>query len=200
MEGTNRYYNVREVAGGYGLDESALNRLLSNLSLIPISTKPCIFLSHKSEDKQAVVSIGNYIKSKGVDIYLDADDAALQQAVKNDDHIAITKSIQLGIYASTDLMTLISKNTKKSWWVPYEVGFASSEKKKLSTLKLKDVTYVPSFLKITKILHGAKALDDHIESVKNRDQTYARAYQIIRESRSYIYQPHPLSPYLSVSE
>ena len=105
MEGTNLYYHVREVARTQRLDKSALNRLINNPSLIPTPSKPCVFLSHKSEDKSTVKSVGNYIKSKGLDICLDVDDTVLQQAMRNDDHVAITKSIQLGIYASTDLMT-----------------------------------------------------------------------------------------------
>lgn len=199
MDGKNLYYQVRELAGTHSLDESALNRLIKNRYIIPTPKSPCVFLSHKSEDKSAVKSIGNYIKSKGVDIYLDVDDLALQQAVSNNDHIAITKSIQLGIYASTHLMTLISEKTKESWWVPYEVGFASSENKKISTLKLKTVSYVPSFLEITKILRGAKALDAYIDSVKNRHRTYEGvSSHVLNEVRSF--SAHPLSSYLSVNE
>jgi hypothetical protein len=198
MAGQNRYFATLEMAARRRLDESSLDLLLSNKALIPKPTQPCIFLSHKSEDNSAVKAIGDYIKKRGVDIYLDVDDPDLQKAVKNDDHVAITKSIELGIHASTDLMTLISEKTKSSWWVPYEVGFAKSEQKFLSTLKLKSVSYIPSFLFITKLLKGAKALDQYIDGVRNRNRVYARAEILLNEmsrpSRS------TLSNYLNISE
>jgi hypothetical protein len=42
------------------------------------SDKPCIFLSHKSDDKDAVREIGDYIRNQGINIYLDEDDLELQ--------------------------------------------------------------------------------------------------------------------------
>jgi len=181
MEGQNRYFAVMEMAKSPSLDEASLDRLLSNKGRIPKPTGPCVFLSHKSEDKSAVKAIGNYVKKRGVDIYLDVDDPSLQQAIEDDDHVAITKSIELGIHASTDLMTLISEITKNSWWVPYEVGFAKSEQKYLSTLKLKNVSYIPSFLKVTKLLKSAKALEQYIDEVKNRNEAYSKAAILLNE-------------------
>ena len=181
MEGQNRYFAIMEMAESRSLDESSLDQLLSNKALIPKPTRPCVFLSHKSGDKLAVKAIGNYVKKRGVDIYLDVDDPSLRQAVEDDDHVAITKSIELGIHASTDLMTLISEITKNSWWVPYEIGFAKSEQKYLSTLKLKSVSHIPSFLKITKLLKSAKDLDQYIDEVKSRNKVYGKVAILLNE-------------------
>lgn len=185
-EGVNRYYQALEVAGIGSLNESALNKILSEkaYALKPTKHKPCIFLSHKSEDKTAVKRIGDYIKKNGIDIYLDVDDKDLQNAVRNNDHSTITKAIEIGIYASTNLMSLISEKTKKSWWVPYEIGFAKSEEKYLSTLKLKDVSHIPSFLFITKMLKTAMEFDKYLSEVKERSKVYSITELILNKMSS----------------
>lgn len=206
MGGINRYYTQKRRAGVESLNESAVDSLLKMAasSLAPSST--CIFLSHKSEDKEAVKKIGDHIKSKDIDIYLDVDDPNLQTAVRNDDHEAITKFIELGIHSCTHVMTLISEETKKSWWVPYEVGFGKSAEKSLSTLKLKDVSYVPSFLRITTLLEDATHLDAYLMRVKRgqpltkysmTSDTVDRLLESIERSQQRP-KTHPLGAYLKI--
>lgn len=118
--------------------------------------------------------------------------------MKNNDPIIITKSIELGILLSTNLMTIISEKTKDSWWVPYEVGFVKSKEINLSTLKLKDVIYIPSLLQITNILKRVKALDNYLNLIKhNGVATPFSKAQILNESIQYL---HPLKMYLSTTE
>lgn len=47
---------------------------------------------------------------------------------------------------------LITKNTKGSWWVPYEIGGATGRKRECAHLVAADVTEVPSFIRIRKVL------------------------------------------------
>jgi hypothetical protein len=205
MDGINRYYTQRRLAGVESLNESAVDSLLKRAaSLAPQST--CIFLSHKSEDKEAVKKIGEHIRSKDLDIYLDVDDPNLQAAVRNNEHVAITKFIELGIRSCTHLMTLISEETKRSWWVPYEVGFGKSAKKAISTLKLKTVRYVPSFLQITTLLEDATHLDAYLMRIKRgqpqtkysmTSDTLDRLIETIERAQSG-QRIHPLSAYLDI--
>ncbi len=105
---------------------------------------------------------------RGVDIYVDADDPNLQKAAQENDDKKITQFLEIGIRSSTDLMAVVSEKTKGSWWVPYEVGYGKSSGTHLATMKLRDVTNLPSFLVITRILHGTKGLDAYIDEVKGR--------------------------------
>lgn len=97
---------------------------------------PCIFLSHISVDKPSAVAVGKYImKHGGIDIYVDIHDEQLQQAVSNNDAAGITGFIERGLSYSTHIVCLVSPDTVRSWWVPYELGFAKNAGNNLATLK-----------------------------------------------------------------
>lgn len=100
----------------------------NNLSSTNI--KPVVFLSHKSEDKDFVESIGEYLMDAGIDIYLDKNDFKLQRAVENEDSEKITKCIHEGISKSDYILCFVSSKTVESWWVPYEIGYGRKSKKR----------------------------------------------------------------------
>jgi hypothetical protein len=119
------------------------------------ANKPCIFLSHISVDKTSVAEIAKYITARGdIDIYLDINDDDLQKAADESDAAAITDFIERGLSTSTHIMCLVSANTVRSWWVPYELGFGKKSGKPLATLKLKDAVNLPAYLEISEIIRG----------------------------------------------
>ena len=132
---------------------SGINRAIYENRHLAKASGSCIFLSHISVDKTAAIAIGNYITQKGdIDIYLDIDDEDLQNAVKLNDPVGITQFIERGLDQSTHIMCLVSKDTVRSWWVPYELGFGKNAKKHLSCLKLKGDVDLPSYLEISEII------------------------------------------------
>ncbi|MFA5262777.1 MAG: toll/interleukin-1 receptor domain-containing protein [Opitutaceae bacterium] len=170
MPGENRYFAVRNQYSN--LRESFEKR--AGLQHATASRKPtefCIFLSHRSTDKAAVIQIGNYIMSKGIDVYIDIDDPNLQRAVAANDHKAITASIELGIANSTDLLAYLTPNTATSQWVPYEIGFAKRNDNHLSAMKSKDLTLLPSYLEIVRRITGIASLNAYLRDVLSRQQT-----------------------------
>ena len=131
--------------------------------------KPCIFLSHISEDKEAVKAIGEYIMENGdIDIYLDIYDSKLQTAVQNDDAQGITKFIERGLNASTHLMCLYSEKTVRSWWVPYEIGYRKRSSAEVSSLKLKGEVELPAYLEVGVVIRGTDSLNKYLEKIKSR--------------------------------
>lgn len=170
----------------------------SFLDSVSTALTPCIFLSHSSKDKKAVREIGEYIMVYGnIDIYLDENDAELQNADKNNDPIRVTQSIERGILTSTHLMCIVSENTQDSWWVPYEIGFAKQSSKGLATLKLKGGVYLPSYLKITEIILGTKSLNPYLHSIGNRPILDSIALESLCESNI---KNHPLDNYLDLNQ
>ena len=132
------------------------------------SDKPCIFLSHKSEDKEPVREIGEYIMNQDINIYLDADDPELIKADSENDHAKVTLFIERGIQCSSDIMVLISEQTQKSWWVPFEIGYGKCAGKELVCQKLKGLVRLPSYLSIVNQLQDRTDLKGYLESVKAR--------------------------------
>src|SRR5436190_2031603 len=87
---------------------------------------PSIFLSHIRGDREMVKKYGEYIKERGIDIYLDVYDKELQKAEADGNHGKVTEFIEAGIRTCTDVMIFLSNATRTSWWVPYEIGYAKS--------------------------------------------------------------------------
>lgn len=133
--------------------------------------KPCIFLSHITEDKKAVKAIGDYIMEEGnLNIYLDIHDADLQRAVSNNDAKGITEFIERGLKSSTHLMCLYSKNTVGSWWVPYEIGYGKCSDSEVSSLKLKGNVDLPAFLEVGTMLLNMKDLNKYLQKIATENK------------------------------
>jgi hypothetical protein len=161
------------------------------------SKKPCIFLSHISVDKKSAEKIGEYIMEKAdVDIYLDIYDDELQQAAYDGDSSKITEFIERGISKSTHTMCLISEETIKSWWVPYELGYAKKSGKKLSSLKLKGDVRLPEYLEIGDVLKGTNSLNTYIEKVISEWRLVKSNVYINESLESHNKSNHPLDDYL----
>lgn len=158
---------------------------------------PCIFLSHISVDKAAATAIGSYITMHGdIDIYLDVNDEKLQEAVRTSEPAGITQFIERGLAASTHIMCLVSTDTVRSWWVPYELGFAKNAGKHLSTVKLKGEISLPAYLQISEIILGTESLNHYLTRLR-RGLAKTAAVSTLTETliRSSA-QPHPLDKYL----
>ena len=81
-----------------------------------------IFISHKKEDELMAVKVKNTLTSVGVDVYLD-----LLDNITADDGEKLTKHIRGKLRECTDVIVILSSNTKKSWWVPFEIGMATEK-------------------------------------------------------------------------
>ena len=125
----------------------------------------CFFISHKNEDADAALEIGNHIMNDfGYNIYLDLFDETLQLADQNNDVETIVKSIHKGLSYSTHLLCVVTEKSKESWWIPYEIGYAQANNKKTASLKLKASEYLPTFLRAngSSVFYTVKELDDYL--------------------------------------
>ena len=100
------------------------NSYLSNTNYFS-SSDPCIFISHKKEDKNKASKLANYIKDSGIDVFFDANDENLNNPEVLKNPARVTAAINNALSKSTHMIAVVSNKTKKSWWVPYEIGFAT---------------------------------------------------------------------------
>lgn len=156
---------------------------------------PCICLSHISVDKPGAVAAGKYIRTNGgIDVYLDIHDEWLQNAVRTNDPVGITKFIKRGLSHSTHIMCLVSSHTARSRWVPYELGFTKKAGKHLSTLKLKGESELPAYLERGEILPGAESLNDYLTRVRRKLAKITA--RLLNEALVPNTASHPLDLYL----
>ncbi|WP_028509278.1 toll/interleukin-1 receptor domain-containing protein [Ruminococcus sp. NK3A76] len=81
-----------------------------------------VFISHKQEDSSIAQGIQMALKGYGVDTYLDLLDDTLIGNGKQ-----LTEHIRAKMGECSDVFVVMSKNTKDSWWVPFEIGIASEK-------------------------------------------------------------------------
>ncbi|MFV8391126.1 toll/interleukin-1 receptor domain-containing protein [Flavobacterium sp. LB2P6] len=170
------------MAKGYNKAET-FDKIYWLLESKNIKDRPCVFLSHKKEDKNECIKIAEYLKEAEIDYYLDELDNDLQQAVAQRNPELITESIKKGIRESTHMLVVVSEKTYNSQWVPFEIGYGHSaildkglqdgikeNKIKLSVLTLKDISEknLPDYLQVAFIIRGTKSLNDYISKITNR--------------------------------
>ncbi|NOU91156.1 hypothetical protein GC102_36325 [Paenibacillus sp. LMG 31460] len=144
-----------------------------------------------------MTKIGEYIQNAGIDIYMDIYDHKLQQAVSAGNPIAITKSIEKGLSFATHVMCIVSEETVKSWWVPYEIGFGKRADKQLSTLTLMNTVTIPSYLEITRIIRGTKSLNEYLTEVAKKSTQVLESTTSFVTKNAYSKTSHPLDTYLN---
>lgn len=127
--------------------------------------KGCIFISHKYEDLKAAQEVADYITDYGFDVYLDDQDLKLKKAVDTNNSQGIVACIEAGLNTSTHILVLVTDNTRMSWWVPYETGYAKKGDKGIASLLLRKADEFPDYLKIEKTLSGFKDLTDYLETL-----------------------------------
>jgi len=128
-------------------------------SIHPVNSgSPCVFISHNSKDKPMANAVANILTDMGVDIYFDAKDRILQNASASDNDAVIVKCIEDGLDKSTHLLGLITTNTFRSWWVPYEIGGANGRNKGCAHLIDSNVNDLPSYIKVKPVLIDISSL------------------------------------------
>jgi hypothetical protein len=202
-KGINVYERARDQFG------SIIEAKASELTKQAAANEPCIFLSHIRGDKKQVTEFGNYIKNAGIDIYLDIEDKELLAAEDAFDDEKITLFVEAGIRRSTHLMIFLSEATRKSWWVPFEIGFGKAAKKSLSCVKLRDVKISDlSYLKIVPCLQTLKELDGYLAKIPRKKSSIKIVagkhptieVDLLAEKSAMLFQAcgafHPLAVYM----
>lgn len=158
------------------LENNYLNRILYESN----SEKKCVFVSHKNEDIDTAKNIAELLQNAGLDVYLDVNDNGLQQATRKNDAEAIVKCIEKALACSTHILILVTENTEKSWWVPYETGYAKKSKKNIASILMKKVENFPDYLKIERKLWNLRDLKQYIIELSGK------SYYPLFESNSEI--------------
>ncbi len=136
----------------------------------------CVFISHKSEDKDTAKQIGDWLNRLGLDVYLDMFDDGLQQATQNNDCDKIVKHIQKAISVSTHVLVLISSVTQLSWWVPYEIGYAQKSGRDIASLLISNSAQRPDYLQILETLNSEDDLKKYAKALVNKNGKFQAIY------------------------
>jgi hypothetical protein len=137
-----------------------------------------VFISHSRLDKEKAREVAHALQASKVDYYFDENDADLQLADEQGDHLKVVQCIENGLKACSHLLGIITENTKNSWWVRFEIGSATGRAQDCAHLIDEKVMKLPSYIKAGKILADREEMRKWLpsETVKT-----ARASSIIIE-------------------
>lgn len=81
-----------------------------------------VFISHKNFDRSIALNVQRVLNSQNVDAYLDVLDDSITGEGEE-----LTKHIRSKLNECSDILVVLSENTKSSWWVPFEIGMAAQK-------------------------------------------------------------------------
>src|SRR4051812_11438146 len=127
-----------------------------------------IFVSHQRADSSLAEWIAQRL-SQGhqIPIYLDTIDPDAGQAGD-----ALGEYVRSRLNDCTQLLAVVSTNTKTSWWVPWEIGIATERDYPIATFA-GDRTTLPEYLRKWPYLRSDSELDEYARVSKASDQRFA---------------------------
>lgn len=121
-----------------------------------------VFISHQKKDSEIASQIYSRLRMYNIEAYLDTFDDSFTTNSK-----ALTEHLKEIVRCSSDILVVMSENTKTSWWVPFEIGIAANQ-------NLPTVTYLQNYVTLPEYLDywpRLKSLDDITKYVKIRNES-----------------------------
>ncbi|ACL22657.1 Domain of unknown function DUF1863 [Desulfitobacterium hafniense DCB-2] len=115
-----------------------------------------VFISHKNEDSAQAVVLQNAFAKNGVTSYLDVLDSSINSGGK-----ALTDHIKENLNTCTDIIVIMTENTKYSWWVPFEIGMSAQVDLPTASFLKSDVV-LPSYLSYWPRLKTTADVDKYV--------------------------------------
>lgn len=137
-----------------------------------------IFISHKDVDREMAVRIHNYLLTKGISSYLDVLDDNLESNSER-----LTKHLKSEMRQCSHLLTVLSEATKRSWWVPFEIGLASQKDSPIVNFLIEGIE-LPGYLDFWPRLRKIGDLDKYINALEKPKVELNKSYGMITESYS----------------
>lgn len=129
-----------------------------------------VFISHKQEDSALAISVKNAFTQYGITSYLDLLDSKISGGGKE-----LTEHIKENLNSCTDIIVVMSEETKKSWWVPFEIGMSAQVDMPTASF-LKSNVALPSYLSYWPRLKTTSDIDTYVTVRQKTEQIIHKQY------------------------
>ncbi|MFM7021339.1 MAG: toll/interleukin-1 receptor domain-containing protein [Flavobacteriales bacterium] len=181
------------------LKDQTINKAWRTLESISNKEVPCIFISYQRKDEEYASDVADYITSKQLDVYFDLEDNDLKQINQTANPLAVTNSIKKGLNESDYMLVIVSPDTYRSLWVPFEVGYAYDKKgDNMKILRHKGIlkSSMPAYLRVKELLNGTASLNDFLRSVRHKNLLYEKLEKGGKVKTFSASPSNPLNKYL----
>ncbi|WP_029523331.1 toll/interleukin-1 receptor domain-containing protein [Persephonella sp. KM09-Lau-8] len=128
-----------------------------------------IFISHKKEDEKKAIKLSDYIEENfGFSTYVDVLDDKIHE------YENVTERIVSQLRNSTHLLVVFSEHTKKSMWVPFELGVAYEREEGIGVYIWPDNPYMlpdydlPEYLEEFPKMKDTYGLNKYLNLIKEK--------------------------------
>lgn len=132
-----------------------------------------VFISHKSEDAELAKHYAEDLSELNFDYYLDEYDIHIKNS--SDRGSLINNEIK----KSTDLLVIVTENTKKSWWVPFEIGLSTAANNRIVTIVHDGAPELPSFLRKWPVIDTSEKYQMYLSELKKHN------HKLLVESKQF---------------
>ena len=128
-----------------------------------------VFISHRTADDAVARGVYSRLTQvHGIECYLDDLDREAYRTGR------ITELIVTRLTACSNLLALITENTKGSWWVPFEIGVARQAPRIITSYTNLQQGALPEYLREWPVLRGESAIDAFATHYKRQALTVRR--------------------------
>ncbi|MCL2129370.1 MAG: toll/interleukin-1 receptor domain-containing protein [Treponema sp.] len=135
-----------------------------------------VFISHKSNDIDVAEKHAKDLRNLGFNIYFDKYDPNINSSKDK------AKYIQNKIQESTDLLVIITENTKYSWWVPFEIGVSTVLDVRIASIVYENSPSLPSFIKKWPIIDTEKKYNIYLNELQRSNRQLLKCFSSGQES------------------
>lgn len=126
-----------------------------------------VFISHQQADSQIASQIALHLKQRhDISSYLDVIDPFLQNSGQD-----LASHIRTQMANCTQLLAVVSFNTRHSQWVPWEIGVATEKNFPLATFA-NYTSEIPEFLQAWPYLRSLADVDSYAAASKAGQRAY----------------------------
>ena len=122
-----------------------------------------VFISHKNADEVVAKQVAERVRRNGLEFYLDSVDPALAQ-----DGPGLADYLLAKMSGCPQLIAVVSSETAKSWWVPWEIGVGSEKRFRMATFAGRPVE-LPGYLEKWPRLRSLDDVDLYCEYSNQSD-------------------------------
>ena len=128
-----------------------------------------IFISHKNTDGDIAKQVAERVRRNGLDVYLDSVDPALAQ-----DGPGLAEYLLAQMSGCQQLIAVVSSETARSWWVPWEIGVGSEKRFRMATFA-RHLVVLPGYLEKWPRLQSMEDVDLYCEYSKRSERSVRAA-------------------------
>lgn len=122
-----------------------------------------VFISHRTADDHLAQQVHDRLTyTHGIKCYIDDIDHQLLGLSERE----LTKRLVDTVNKCSNLLAVVTVNTRSSWWIPYEVGVAKQAPRIITSMTNLQDQDLPEYLIEWPRLRGNQAIDDYAAMYK----------------------------------